>query len=74
MAVQSYRQLIVWQKAMELVKDIYYLTNRFPKDETYGLLSQTGGRRFRFRQTLPKDKEEIQRKNSSIIFRSLTAL
>ena len=40
MAVQSYRQLIVWQKALELVKIIYNLTNNFPKAEIYGLTSQ----------------------------------
>jgi four helix bundle protein len=40
MAVQSYRQLIAWQKAMELVKHIYELTKSFPKDEIYGLTSQ----------------------------------
>jgi four helix bundle protein len=40
MAVQSYRQLIVWQKAMELVKEIYQLTNEFPKEEAYGLTNQ----------------------------------
>jgi len=40
MAVQSYRQLITWQKAMELVKQIYNLTKSFPKEEIYGLTSQ----------------------------------
>ena len=40
MAVQNYRQLIVWQKALELVKFIYNLTNKFPKEEMYGLTSQ----------------------------------
>jgi len=40
MAVQSYRQLIAWQKAMELVTQIYYLTNKFPKEELYGLIGQ----------------------------------
>ncbi len=40
MAVQSYRQLIAWQKAMELVKQIYELTKEFPKEEIYGLTSQ----------------------------------
>ncbi|HEY8560018.1 MAG TPA: four helix bundle protein [Pyrinomonadaceae bacterium] len=40
MAVQSYRQLIVWQRAMSLVKEIYQLTNKFPKEEIYGLVSQ----------------------------------
>ena len=40
MAVQSYRQLIVWQRAMELVQSIYKLTKDFPKEEIYGLTSQ----------------------------------
>jgi four helix bundle protein len=38
--VQSYRDLIVWKKGIELVKMVYVLTGRFPKSETYGLASQ----------------------------------
>lgn len=37
---QSYRQLLAWQKAMELVRDIYRVTKSFPRDEAYGLTSQ----------------------------------
>jgi four helix bundle protein len=37
---QDYRDLIVWQKAMELTVCIYRLTQSFPKQETYGLSSQ----------------------------------
>lgn len=40
MKVKSYKELIVWQKAMALVKEIYLLTNRFPKEELYGLALQ----------------------------------
>ena|ERR1051326_2265026 len=40
MLVKSYKELIVWQKAMELVKEIYFLTEKFPSDELYGLRSQ----------------------------------
>ncbi len=36
----SYRDLIVWQKSMELVEMVYGLTNNFPKSEIYGLSSQ----------------------------------
>ncbi|MED7818618.1 MULTISPECIES: four helix bundle protein [unclassified Francisella] len=36
----SYRDLVVWQKAMELTKQVYALTNNFPKEEVYGLTSQ----------------------------------
>jgi four helix bundle protein len=39
-AVQSYRDLIAWQKSIELVLEIYRCTEVFPKTETYGLISQ----------------------------------
>ncbi len=37
---QSYRDLEVWQKAMDLVLDCYQITRRFPKNEIYGLSRQ----------------------------------
>jgi len=38
--VISYKDLIVWQKAMDLVTLIYSLTQNFPQCEIYGLTSQ----------------------------------
>ena len=38
--VHSYRDLIVWQKAMALVTRTYQLTRAFPREELYGLTSQ----------------------------------
>ena len=35
-----YRELIVWQKSMELVKEIYCLVKKLPKEETYSLSDQ----------------------------------
>lgn len=40
MAISSYKDLIVWQKAMKLVALVYVLTKDFPKDEIYGIVSQ----------------------------------
>jgi four helix bundle protein len=40
MDVKSYRDLIVWQKAMDYVTEVYRLTAEFPRDELYGLTSQ----------------------------------
>jgi four helix bundle protein len=40
MAVKDYRELIVWQKAMDLVEKVYLLTAKFPKEEIYGLTAQ----------------------------------
>ena len=36
----SYKDLLVWQKSIELVMEIYKLTEKFPKSEAYGLISQ----------------------------------
>lgn len=38
--IHSYKDLIVWQKAMELVVEIYILTDQFLKEELFGLTSQ----------------------------------
>jgi four helix bundle protein len=40
MYLKSHKELIVWQKSIELVKKIYLLTTDFPKNEIYGLSSQ----------------------------------
>ena len=38
--INSYRDLVVWQEAMNLAEAAYRLTAGFPKEETYGLTSQ----------------------------------
>ncbi|HUA87050.1 MAG TPA: four helix bundle protein [Bryobacteraceae bacterium] len=40
MTVKSYCELIAWQKAMDLVEEVYKITKRFPKEELYGLTNQ----------------------------------
>jgi four helix bundle protein len=39
-AVRDYTQLICWQKVMQLVEEVYRITNRFPREERAGLRSQ----------------------------------
>lgn len=39
--VQSYRDLIVWQRAMDVAAATYALTRQYPKDELFGLTSQS---------------------------------
>lgn len=36
----SYRDLIGWQKAMEVVVEVYRITDQFPKTEQFGLINQ----------------------------------
>ena len=37
---ESYKDLLVWQRAIEMTLAIYRLTESFPKDERFGLTSQ----------------------------------
>ncbi len=38
--VKTYRDLLVWQKAINFVTEIYQITKSFPNNELYGLIGQ----------------------------------
>lgn len=38
--VRDFKELIVWQRGVELVTEVYRVTSSFPKEEIYGLTSQ----------------------------------
>jgi four helix bundle protein len=40
MTIHTHREMIVWQKSIELVKRVYGLTKSFPREEIYGLTAQ----------------------------------
>jgi len=63
--VQSYRDLIVWKKAMNLVLDVYRSTQTFPKTETYGLISQLR----RSAVSIPSNIAEGQARLSTLEFK-----
>jgi four helix bundle protein len=39
-SARNYRELIVWQDAIKMAKQVYELTGKFPKQETYALADQ----------------------------------
>ena len=41
--IRSYQDLLVWKRAMELLKETYVLTEQYPKRETYGITAQMRG-------------------------------
>jgi len=59
--MNTYRDLIVWQKSKELVVEIYRLTDKFPKSEIYGLTSQIR----RAAVSVPSNIAEGKLRNSS---------
>ena len=38
--MSTFRDLLIWQKSMTIVTEIYQLTSLFPKEENFGLTSQ----------------------------------
>ena len=38
--IKDFKDLLVWQKSMELSMKVFWLTKKFPKDEQYGITSQ----------------------------------
>jgi four helix bundle protein len=38
--VHDFQDLIVWQRSVDLIAEVYALTRRFPLDERYGMVSQ----------------------------------
>lgn len=40
MKLSSYKELIVWQRSMQLAKEVFKLTSLFPKSELYGIIAQ----------------------------------
>src|SRR5438105_8462831 len=58
--MQGHRDLVAWQRAMELVTEIYRATRSFPKDELYQLVSQLR----RAAESVPSNLAEGHGRNS----------
>lgn len=66
MKINSYEDLIVWQKSMDLVEEVYILTKKFPREELYGLTSQMR----RCVVSIPSNIAEGSRRSSKKDFRN----
>ena len=62
--IYSHKDLIVWQKAMDFVAEIYKCTESFPKQEIYGLVSQMR----RAAVSIPSNIAEGRRRGSVVEF------
>jgi len=58
--INSYKDLIVWQKSMDLVVAVYRLTDNYPSSELYGLVSQMR----RCAVSIPSNIAEGRRRNT----------
>ena len=78
MGFKSYRDLEVWQKAMDVVVMCYQITKRFPKSETYGLTGQLQRAAVSIPANIAEGRERQHRKeflqHPSIAYSSLAEL
>ena len=70
MSVKSYQDLIVWQKAMDLVQMVYETTKQFPKDELYALTNQLR----RAAVSIPSNIAEGHARQSTAEFRNFLSI
>ncbi|MDT8392010.1 MAG: four helix bundle protein, partial [Lentisphaeria bacterium] len=68
--VKSYKDLLIWQKGMDLVQLIYELTHQFPKHEQYGLSNQLR----RAAVSIPSNIAEGQARQSTLEFRNFLSI
>ena len=59
--IRDYKDLHVWQKGMQLAKEIYLLTGKFPSEEKFGLVSQMR----RAAVSIPSNIAEGQARNTT---------
>ena len=59
--IKTYKDLLIWQKGIVLVKTIYTNLESFPKDEIFGLQSQIKRAAVSIPSNIVKAGEEIQR-------------
>jgi four helix bundle protein len=64
--VRSYRDLIVWQKAIDLVSGIYRRTKNFPKEEMFGLVSQIRRAAVSIPSNIAEGQRDCHGRNTSI--------
>jgi len=70
MAAKHYKELIVWQKAMDLVCLVYKITKSFPKEELYGLTTQIR----RAAVSVPSNIAEGQARKTTAEFRNFLSI
>lgn len=70
MSVKHYKDLIVWQKAMNLVERVYQETKAFPREELYGLTNQLR----RAVVSIPSNIAEGQARQSAAEFRNFLSI
>ena len=65
MQIKSFKDLMVWQRAMDLIPEVYLITSKLPSKEAYGLSSQLQ----RASVSIPSNIAEGSKRSSRVDFR-----
>jgi len=70
MSIQSFKELIVWQKSMDVATYAYDICNKLPQQESYGIISQIQ----RSAVSIPSNIAEGQQRNSPKEFKQFLGI
>lgn len=70
MGIQSFKELIVWQKSMDVATYAYDIRNKLPQQESYGIISQIQ----RSAVSIPSNIAEGQQRNSPKEFKQFLGI
>jgi len=59
----DYKELVAWQRGMELVRDVCRCTRSFPRDEAFGITGQMRGAAVSVRSNIAEGKGRFSRKD-----------
>ena len=62
---QSFKDLVVWQRAVALTTCVYQMTAKFPDTEPFGLTNRCGELPYQLQATLRKDMAALPKGNMS---------
>ncbi len=68
--MNNFKELIVWQKSVEFVVEIYQITNNFPESERFNLISQMQ----RSGTSIPSNISEGAGRKSSALFKNFLTI
>lgn len=68
--ISSFKDLVVWRKSFELVRQVYGIANTLPANETYGLASQMK----RCAVSIPSNIAEGHQRNSLKEYRNFLSI
>jgi len=68
--MRNFKELKIWQKGFQIAISSYKITETFPVNERFGLISQINRRRYLYHQILQKAAAAVAGRSTNTIYKS----